>query len=447
MARGGDGRPLPVNFGPTLDSLDSLDDLAEPPPAADKSPAGKPAVDKPAPSSKAPAAAPTPPAHPAPPILVDDQPGMPLGGPGFGPPPDAPADKPAKHEREHEWFWAQADYLLWWYKGSPTPPLLTTGPTGVLGAPGTSVLIQNLDFNDSSRNGGEFRAGLQFGDYPIGAEIRYLFLDDRTLSQDVSSNGSQVLARPYFNTALGIEDVFTLASPGSPGSFHVESRTRLSDLDWNLACCAAGNECWAVVGLLGFRYMDLSEDLRTTDTFMTEDLVPIFGAVPAVVSDQFRTRNQMYAGQLGVEAELHRGPFFANVRFEGVLGDNHQTVVIQGNSQLSTANGPVSLPSGRFALPTNAGSFSRDEITYAPEVGLKVGMQLTKALRVHFGYTFLYWDNVVRPGGQIDRGVNPNLVPTAVGPGGPAGTPRPAFAFHDTDFWAQGINAGFEFHY
>jgi hypothetical protein len=336
---------------------------------------------------------------------------------------------------------------MWWYKSAPTPPLLTSGTTGVLGAPGTTVLIQDLGFNDVFRNGAEFRGGLQFGCLPIGVEARYFFLDDRTRGQDVSSDGSQTLGRPFFNTVLGTEDAFLIASPGSPGSFHVETRTRLWDIDWNLACAIEGNECWSLVGLLGFRYMDLAEDLRTTDQFTTEEQVPIFGAVPAVVTDQFGTRNQMYAGQLGVEFEGHRGPVFLNVRFEGVLGTNHQTVYIQGNSALSTSGGTVVLPAGRFALPTNEGTFHRDEITYAPEVGINLGFQLTKWLRVHAGYTFLYWANVVRPGDQIDRGVNPNQVPTAVGPGGPAGPPRPAFNFVQSDFWAQGINAGVELHY
>ena len=39
------------------------------------------------------------------------------------------------------------------------------------------------------------------------------------------------------------------------------------------------------------------------------------------------------------------------------------------------------------------------------------------------GYSFMYWSNVVRPGDQIDRNLNPNLIPTSATFGGPA-TPR-----------------------
>ena len=49
----------------------------------------------------------------------------------------------------------------------------------------------------------------------------------------------------------------------------------------------------------------------------------------------------------------------------------------------------------------------------------------------------------MRPGEQIDRTVNTNQLPPAVG-GGPA---RPMFQNNATDFWAQGVNFGVEFKY
>jgi hypothetical protein len=82
-----------------------------------------------------------------------------------------------------------------------------------------------------------------------------------------------------------------------------------------------------------------------------------------------------------------------------------------------------------------------------PEVGLNVGYQVTSCVRVYAGYTFLFWNNAARPGEQIDRIVNVSQVPSAVGPGGLVGTPRPAVLFKDTEFWAQGVNFGLEFRY
>jgi len=50
----------------------------------------------------------------------------------------------------------------------------------------------------------------------------------------------------------------------------------------------------------------------------------------------------------------------------------------------------------------------------------------------------------VRAGNQIDLVVNPNLVPPPIAPLDPL---RPAFQFHGSDFWAQGMNLGLEFRF
>jgi hypothetical protein len=457
VSRGADGRPLPVSFGPTLEDLDALG--AEPPAKGTPPAAAKPGSATATPSLAAPAT----PAGAAPPggkgaaagskppaLYVPSDAPAPLGGPDFGPPHGPPSDPfpdpTAPHLTREEHFWVQADYLMWWYKTGSVPPLLTSITPSPQGPHGTA-LIDNLSFTDDFHSGIELRAGWHPGHLPFGLEFSYFYMEDRKDSQEVTSSGTPVLGRPYFNTALQREDVFLIAAPGSPGSFQVDERSRLWGLDWNGACCIVGDETWSVVGLLGFRYLDLREDLVMTDHLTTEAAVPIFGAVPAVVTDQFATRNQLYAGQLGVEAEWHCHSWFLNCRAEGALGDNRQTVFILGNSTLTTPSGKVSLPAGRFALPTNIGTYVRDEIAFSPDVTFNVGCQVTQRLRIHVGYTFLYLNNVVRPSGEIDRGVNPNLVPTAVGPGGPAGPARPVFSSHETDFWAQGFNAGLEFHY
>ncbi|MGG7379585.1 BBP7 family outer membrane beta-barrel protein, partial [Escherichia coli] len=57
---------------------------------------------------------------------------------------------------------------------------------------------------------------------------------------------------------------------------------------------------------------------------------------------------------------------------------------------------------GLLALPSNIGNFQRNRFGVVPQVGLKVGYNLTDNLRVYVGYDFLWWCNVVRPGDQID---------------------------------------------
>ncbi len=59
------------------------------------------------------------------------------------------------------------------------------------------------------------------------------------------------------------------------------------------------------------------------------------------------------------------------------------------------------------------------------------------------GYTFMYFGNVARAGDQIDTTINPNLIPPPIG-GGPD---RPAFAFHNSSMWMQGVTLGAEFNF
>src|SRR5262245_43612810 len=64
-------------------------------------------------------------------------------------------------------FWATAEYLYWHAAGYNFPPLLTTSPpstpqplAGVLGAPGTFVVVGGSSFNDKFYSGLRFGAGL-----------------------------------------------------------------------------------------------------------------------------------------------------------------------------------------------------------------------------------------------------------------------------------------------
>lgn len=73
-----------------------------------------------------------------------------------------------------------------------------------------------------------------------------------------------------------------------------------------------------------------------------------------------------------------------------------------------------------------------------PELALKLGYQVTPQLRLHAGYDFLFWSQVVRPGNVIDTGINPTQIP----PGVLAGAGRPLPRLDGSDFWAQGFDLG-----
>ena len=98
---------------------------------------------------------------------------------------------------------------------------------------------------------------------------------------------------------------------------------------------------------------------------------------------------------------------------------------------------------GFFTQPTNIGSRQSDEFSIMPEVQAKLSWHVIPQLRAFAAYNFLYWSDVARPGGQIDRGLNLSQSPE-FGGGVLVGPARPAPLLNSTDFWAHGLSFGLE---
>jgi hypothetical protein len=357
-------------------------------------------------------------------------------------------------------FWGSAEFLLWWIKDGNAPPLVTTGPPGsggVLGAPGTRTLFGgNLGYDE--RPGARFTIGSWLDcDCTKGIELSYFFLDGGSKGFGAASS-TAVLSRPFFNVVTGLPDAQVVAFPGvASGGIRTSSDSSLQGADLNMlcnlccrpACCptdCCATDCSRHAGfrldvLAGPRWMQLNEDL-----IITEQLTDTATGTSFTVVDRFETRNNFYGGQIGARAEWQRGRCFVNLLGKVALGVTQQTVRISGTTVFAEPGAEPSVQQGGLlALPTNIGSYSRNAFSVIPEFGVNVGCQVTDRLRAFAGYTFMYWSNVVRPGDQIDLAINPTQLPTAAGPGTLVGPARPAFAFRDTDFWAQGISVGVEF--
>jgi hypothetical protein len=368
-------------------------------------------------------------------------------------------------------FWVSAEYLVWWIRDSHLPPLVTTGPAnaaqipppGALGSSTTRVLFGG-DLDHEAFSGGRFTAGLWLNDcQTVGFEASYFFLGSRSNDFTAGSSGaagSSVLARPFFDVSTGLPNVELVAFPGlASGTVHVHSSSRLQGPEANLlcnlccsaACCDCCNECQPAPGyrvdlLGGFRWLESREGLGITEDIQVLPTSPVFTGDHIRVLDQFDTRNEFYGGQIGLRAEVWRNRFFANIAGKVALGDTHQTVDINGGTTVVQPGGPALVKQGGLlALPSNIGSYSRDEFSVVPEVDFNVGYQLTNNLRVFVGYTFLYWSDVVRPGDVIDLNVNSTRLPTSLIP--PSGPLRPQFTFRDSDYWAQGVNFGVQVRY
>jgi hypothetical protein len=175
--------------------------------------------------------------------------------------------------------WVNAEYLLWWIKPSSPPPLVTTGPEssrGILGQPGTQVLLDGSDLHRDSLNGGRFSAGAWYSDsQTIGGEFEYFFLAPRSSQSSFASSGLPVLARPFFNLVTNREDSALVAFPGmADGRITVSSRVELQGasarLLWNLLYRKPEN-CMTPFGyridlFAGPRYADLQENISTNES-------------------------------------------------------------------------------------------------------------------------------------------------------------------------------------
>ena len=85
----------------------------------------------------------------------------------------------------------------------------------------------------------------------------------------------------------------------------------------------------------------------------------------------------------------------------------HEVVQIAGNTTLSVPGlAPVTANGGVLALASNIGTFTRDRLAVVPEVGLKIGYDVTDHMRLYAGYNLLAMSDVVRPGNRVASNTN-----------------------------------------
>jgi hypothetical protein len=363
-------------------------------------------------------------------------------------------------------IWGGAEYLLWWVRNQPVAtPLVTTGTPasmGALGAPGTVVLFGGSDIDYHTFSGGRFTLGLGWGsscDGALGVEGSGFFLEKRIANMVATSSvtGVPILARPFQNALDATESEALVSFPGAArGSVVVSSGTSLYGWDVDLAAAGYRDGDWKLGLLGGFRYLNLTEDLNigqvssllpggTAGFGFGNALVP---PTTVTIVDHFGTRNEFYGGQLGARVEYGGDHFFVSVLSKVALGSVHEVVDLAG---FTSGTGPGTVagttPGGLLVVSSNAGRRAHDEFAVVPEFGINVGYQVCRAFRVFVGYSFLYVSDVVRPGDQINRVVNPALIPASTSFGKGTGPAEPTFSFQRTDFWAQGVNFGLEFRF
>lgn len=369
-------------------------------------------------------------------------------------------------------FWFGAEYLLWQGKGNGLPPLATRAngvpvaaapalpnSLGALGQPGTQTIIGGRDYADDWRSGLRLNGGLWLNpSQTIGAEMEWFFLGDANSHQTAGTrDGNGFVFRPFTNNvtrnadgtftpaAAPFQDTELVSYPNVlAGTIAVDTSSSLWGLTPNAVFNLTCNPCGRLDLLVGYRYLNLTDrvDIRENLTGLAGSANP---GTRFAVEDHFRTENEFHGVNLGLAWERRFGAWFLDVRGSVGLGNTHTTVDISGSTVITDPAGNAQrFNGGLLTQPSNIGHYERDHFAVVPEVGVKLGVQVTDSLRVYAGYNFLYWSDVVRTGDVIDLRVNGSQLPPRTNQTGPL---FPRFQPRYTDYWAHGLIVGAQFRY
>lgn len=343
-----------------------------------------------------------------------------------------------------------AEALFGWFKKSPTPvPIITDS---YVDAPGVNVLLGGGSV-DTNPNAGFKVTGTYRVDSRRRVELSGFYMPSRSTSSSVSSSGqpgSIDLYLPFFDVTSNREN-FTEISywPEFRGSAQATLSNNLGGGELNMSWALPSQDAWRVDVLGGIRLLQLRESytITTSSPYNPPNPVDIWNT-----TDAFDARNRFVGLQVGARAAYDQGPWVGFVSGKLAFGAMQQRVSVNGFLETNDYNNygaTQNFPGGYFALPSNSGDYSRNTFAVVPEIALNLGYKLTRESTVYVSYSFLYASNVARPGGQINRNINPtqNVAYGNDPPVTPIGPAEPSFSFNTTDFWAQTISVGLAYRF
>ncbi len=349
-------------------------------------------------------------------------------------------------------FNVTAEYLLWYVPGQSAPPLVTTSSpqfNGIIGQGNTRVLYGNGELATALQSGGRFWGNYWMPCSRWGIDGGIWFLGTTSTNFTTDSSANPLIARPFVRADTGQNFSELTAFPGlATGSININNTTNVWGSEVSARRMISGNTSSRLDGLIGFKNMNLSENLTITEQFQrvpgTLSGIGAPGALSGTVQDAFATQNYFYGVNLGLVGEVRRGRWFANGRATVGLGQVYQYAQINGGQTINNANGTTSQTAGGLLALSNAniGSYSETHFGVMPEVGLTLGFYITQNLRFGIGYNLLYLNNVIRPANLIDTNLDATKIPNF--PLNPAPAPlttnRPsAQPFRTTDIAIQGL--------
>jgi hypothetical protein len=357
-------------------------------------------------------------------------------------------------------FWADVGLLVWWVKSGPQhEPLLIARTT-----PPSPPLLGLDDIGFGGFAGARVAAGWWLGDGPpsLGVEVAGLVLGKVTRHERAFSDpaGSPELYRPVLDGVTGQPATVDVSFPRHfSGRLDVLASSQLWGAEANARWVYGALGCCRAELLGGFRHLGLEEGLDIVQLsqglggpLVTGAFGTLTGMPRIRVEDNFRCLNLFYGPQAGFRCTLPWDPCWLALTGKFAAGVTDQLLRISGSTSFTQGGDGVSfvagggrVPLGLLAGPGNIGSHSRTHFGCVAEGGLEWGVQPCSWLAFSMGYTFLWWDGVLRPGDQIDRRVNLATVPLSPTFGAPGGPLLPNVNFRERDFWAQGLTLALRF--
>jgi len=378
------------------------------------------------------------------------------------------------------------EYLYWWMKGAPLAvPLLSTAPftepdrggflknsdaTILYGAPHAPAVGGNDTQTFSGFSGARLTIGYWLDDaHRYAVEGEGFLLQNGSAGYEASSdaNGNPGMRVPLYNSVpyrsggVGMvvgptEDGVPVSLPGElTGAASFKNTLQLWGVAANGVASLYRDSSWELSGLGGFRYLSLTEGFNLNININGLANTAFMGE-SGWASDQFLTQNRFYGATVGLRGKYVIGPVSVELTGRVSFGVDNETLDVSGyfqdfNTPLLTSiprvtNGLRVLtqgPNGIFAQPSNEGRTSGNRFAVVPEVGIKLGYNITPSLLLTIGYNFLYESSVLRPTDQIDRNFSKGLPFMQDS----TSTVGPTRRFKTTDFYAQGLTVGVSYRF
>jgi hypothetical protein len=350
-------------------------------------------------------------------------------------------------------FWLTGEYYLATTSNTSFVPLATTSPQlslGLLGSPGTQVVVGGKqDFGSVSGfriGGGMWLDGCR----AYGLEWNASYLPKQTKSYSNDGSGASILARPFYDTLLQTENSRLISSTGQfAGSINSEFSNFYWNADITSVMRVLETSDWSLEHLISARYFNIEDTLRITDrssalgggTLIYRGLPVLTPGATVSVMDYYSMINRWYGGAAGFRINYKTGQLSASFQFRMGVGANLQSFSTDGSTTLTAGGSKFASAPGLTTASSSPGNYTGTELSYAPELNIRLGYNVTKRIAITASYQYLYMTNVARLGDQVSRNVDPRVIPSSQFFSNTATTNRD-ITIRQTDFWLHGFTAG-----